>query len=113
MQPLAGAAAHEGVIGGVKLDRVAPVAAGIERLQHRPPDIGRAALVKNLRRPEQLAELAQIRRGALAALAPHRLFQGTVAVEKIDIGEGRRLVEDLVCFEYLAHGHAPLLHGPY
>ena len=91
-----GAACHQLVIGRVKLDFVAPDAAGIERPQFGRVLVGDAAPCRHDSRTPLLPELGQFLIRRSAAVGRHRIRQRPVQRKQIDVFERRRLVEHLV-----------------
>ena len=90
------AARHHFVIGRVKLDLVAPVAAGIEGTQFWRVLVGDAAARRHGRRAPVLTELGKFLLGVSPAIGRDRFDQRPVDREQIDILERRRLVEHFV-----------------
>ena len=102
------AARHHFVIGRVKLDLVAPVAAGIEGAQFWRVLVGDAAPRRHGRRTPVLTELGKFLFGGSPAIGRDRFDQRPVDREQIDILERRRLVEHFVGREWgLGHGLLP------
>ena len=102
-----GAVRHQLVIGRMKLDFVAPVAAGVERPQFWRVLVGDAPPRRHRRRTPMLAELGQFLCGRSAAIGRNRIYQAAVQRKQIDVLERRRLVEHLVGRECgLRHGRS-------
>ena len=80
----------------MKLDLVAPVAAGIEGPQFWRVLVGDAAPRRHRGRAPVLAEFGQFLLRRRAAIGRDRLDQRPVEREQIDILERRRLVEHFV-----------------
>ena len=80
---------HQFVIGGMKLDLVAAVAAGIESAQLRRVLVGNAAAFRHRRGAPMLAELRQLALCRSAAIGGDRLDQRPVDRIEIDIFERR------------------------
>ena len=100
-----GAARHQFVIGGMKLDLVAPVAAGIEGPQFWRVLVGDAAARRHRGRSPVLAEFGQFLRGRRPAIGRDRFHQRPVRRVQIDVLERRRLVEHFMGRECgLRHG---------
>ncbi len=91
-----GAVRHQLVIGRVKLDFVAPVAARIERPQFWRIFVGDAAPRRHRGRTPMLPELRQFLLRRSAAVGRDRLREWLIQCEQIDVFERRRLVEHLV-----------------
>ena len=103
-----GAARHQFMIGRMKLDLVAPVAACIEGSQLWRILVGKTTALGHRRRTPKLPEFGQFLRGRTAAIGRDRLFQWRVQFEQIDLFERRRLVEHVVGRERRL-GHGPSL----
>ena len=80
-----GTARHQLVIGRMKLDLVAPVAARIEGPQFRRILIGGAAPRRHLRRTPVLAEFGQFLLGRCPAIGGNRLRQRLVDRKQVDV----------------------------
>ena len=87
---------HQFVIGRMKLDLVAPVAARIEGAQFWGVLVGDTAARGHRRRTPVLAEFQQFFLRRRAAIGRHRFHQWPVQREQVDVLERRRLVEDFV-----------------
>ena len=91
-----GAVRHQFMIGRMKLDFVAPVAAGIEGPQFRRVLVGEPAPLGHRGRTPMLAEFGQFLLRRSPAIGRDRIRQRPVEREQIDVLERRRLVEHLV-----------------
>jgi hypothetical protein len=87
---------HQFVIGGMKLNLVAAVAAGVESPELRRVLVGEPAPRRHRGGAPAFAELGQFAMRRRAAKGRNRIDQRLVAGEQIDVLEGRRLVENLV-----------------
>src|SRR5262249_57826365 len=104
------ALAHEAVIRGMELDRVAAEALAVEAREPRRVLVRAPRLLQHFGGPVALAEGGERRSRAARAVRGKCVLQGPVEGEKIDLLERRRLVEDLVGFEGRGHGSPP--QGP-
>ncbi len=105
MQACGDALAHQLVISGMELDRVAANAVGIESVKFWRILVGAAAEREHLRTAPMLAEGRQKRRFVLRAVGFDGVLQRHVAEEQVDVFVSRRLIENLMRIEARAGRH--------
>ncbi|OIQ73235.1 hypothetical protein GALL_451310 [mine drainage metagenome] len=96
MQPAPGDAGHQRMPRRVKLDLVAPEAAGVECLQLGRMRIREAPLIETLRRAQFCALRHELRLGPAPAVMSQRLAQCRVGQVQVVAAERRRLIRHRV-----------------
>src|SRR3954453_7295992 len=100
---------HQLVIGGMELDLVTTVAAGIEYPQFRRVFVREASPRRHRCRSPMPAEIGQFAPRQSAAVGSNRVGERRVQRKQIDILERRRLIEYLVDVGGgMGHAHSSL-----
>jgi hypothetical protein len=102
MDAVADALGHHGVVGGMELDQVQPIALAIDEVELGRVLVGDAAEIERGRRTIILAAGRQVRE--IEPGTRRRIGQRPIGTEQIDIAERRRLVERGVFEQAGGHG---------